>query len=70
MWRSSVGSALTCCKAGPCSILGSAPHGEFSMDLSIIDVSRLLLLSGEAMKIQEEGPRQMIQDELMYDCIV
>jgi hypothetical protein len=31
---------------------------------------RLLLLSGEAMKIQEDGPRQMMKDERIYDCIV
>ncbi len=28
MRRSSVGSALACCKAGPSSILGSAPHWD------------------------------------------
>ncbi len=49
--RSSVRSASTCCKAGLSSILGSAPHGG------------LLLLSEEAMKIQEDGPRQMVKDE-------
>jgi hypothetical protein len=31
---------------------------------------RLLLLSREAMKIQEDRPRQMMKDERMYDCIV
>ncbi len=48
MWRSSVGNASACCKAGPSSII---------------------LLSGEAMKIQENGARQMMKDEIMYDCI-
>jgi hypothetical protein len=31
---------------------------------------RLLLLSGEAMKIKEEGPREMMKAEKAYDCIV
>jgi hypothetical protein len=31
---------------------------------------RLLLLSREAMKIQEDRPRQMMKDERMYECIV
>jgi hypothetical protein len=30
----SVGSALACCKAGPSSILGSAPQGGFSTELT------------------------------------
>ncbi len=29
--RGSVGSASACCKAGPSSILGSAPHGGSSL---------------------------------------
>ncbi len=29
--RGSVGSAWACCKAGPSSILSSAPHGGFSL---------------------------------------
>jgi hypothetical protein len=28
------------------------------------------LLSGEAMKIKEDGPRQMMKDEKAYGCIV
>ncbi len=31
---------------------------------------RLLLLSGEAMRIQEDGPRQIMKDERMFDGIV
>jgi hypothetical protein len=30
--RSSVGNASACCKEGPSSILGSAPHGGSSLD--------------------------------------
>ncbi len=30
----------------------------------------LLLLSQEAMRIQEDGPRRMVKDERMYDCTV
>ncbi len=30
----------------------------------------LLLLSEEAMRIQEDRPRRMVKDELMYDCTV
>ncbi len=30
----------------------------------------LLLLSEEAMRIQEDRPRRMVKDERMYDCTV
>ncbi len=50
--RGSVGSASACCKAGPSSILGSAPHGGSS-----------LAEPRSAMKIQEDRPRRMMKDE-------
>ncbi len=51
MRRSSVGSASACCKADPSSNLGSASHGGSP------------LLSEDAMRIQEDGPRRMVKDE-------
>jgi hypothetical protein len=50
--RGSVGSASACCKAGPSSILGSAPHGGSS-----------LAERRSAMRIQEDRPRRMVKDE-------
>jgi hypothetical protein len=55
--RSSVDSASVCYKAGPSSILSSAPQGVISY------------WGGEAIKIQD-WPRKMVNDERMYDCIV
>jgi hypothetical protein len=52
MRRSSVVSAEACCKAGPSSNLGSASHGW-----------RLPLLSEDAVRIQEDGPRRMVKNE-------
>ncbi len=51
--RGSVGSASACCKAGPSSILGSAPHGGSS-----------LAERRSAMRIQEDRPRRMMKDVL------
>jgi hypothetical protein len=55
--RGSIGSLSACCAMGLSSILGSAIPW------------RLLLLSGEVMKIQEDRPRQM-KYKRMYDCDV
>jgi len=44
-------------QAGPSSILSRHP------------MWKLFLLSGKAMKIREDGPRQMMRDERMCDCI-
>ncbi len=57
--RSSVGSASACCKAGPSSILGSAPQE-----------ASLAERRSDEDTVQEEGPRQIMKDERMCDCIV
>jgi hypothetical protein len=57
--RGSVGSASACCKAGPSSILGSAPHGGFSP------------LSRQAMtKDKRWGNGERPQRMAMDKCIV
>jgi hypothetical protein len=47
------GLASACCKAGPSSNLGSVRD----------PTEVLLMLSEEAMRIQEDGPRRMVKDE-------
>jgi hypothetical protein len=44
----SAGNASACCKAGPSSILSSAPHGVSS------------IAEQEAIRIQEDRPRRMV----------
>jgi hypothetical protein len=55
------------------SLLGVAQLVErwlAEFDSRLIIPWRHLLISGEAMKIQDDGPRQMMKDERMYDCTV
>ncbi len=54
--RGSVGSASACCKAGPSSILGSAPQGGFFP---------LSLHSDEEM---EKGPGEWRWISGLYEC--
>ncbi len=76
--RSSVGSASACCKAGPSSILGSVWR-FFPMSWRINGVTDKFSVLFESrqrtqwrllLKIQEDGPRQMMKNERMYACIV
>jgi hypothetical protein len=57
--RRSLGGASACCKAGPSSILGSAPQE-----------ASLAERRSDEDTVQEEGPRQIMKDERMCDCIV
>ncbi len=59
MLRRSLGGGSACCKAGPSSILGSAPQeASFAERRSDEDT------------VQEDGPRQIMKDERMCDGIV
>jgi hypothetical protein len=53
--RCSVGRALACCKAGPSSILGSAPQGGFPTELT----------SDEDMEISLGEWRRI---NVLYEC--
>jgi hypothetical protein len=55
VWRGSVGNTSACCKAGPSSILGSAPRKAFPTELS----------SDEEM---ERGPGEWRWIIVLYEC--
>ncbi len=54
--RGSVGSASACCKAGPSSILGSAPQGGF------------IPLSWKSDEEMERGPGKRRRILGLYEC--